>query len=272
MLITDTAVQETAITVAQNLGGGWVIDSVLPTDGVARLNHPDGRAISFRSIFGGTSVQLWITGTAPTLPGNATAADRAAYEACKSMFLPEGRRYNKATTLITEEDENPDAIILRTLREHLLPAFLCKPHYVGHRPWVEAFGEALDALNDESVNVTPGTSLRACGPEAHLRPHGDDAEPENGNEPEEQPEPELEADPSTRREAGTGNSTDEGTPESPAPVDEPASEVVGREVDVASESAQEPTAEEGDEPPATVMSGRPRKRTTKRHPKVSATG
>ncbi|MDX3130605.1 hypothetical protein PV367_12555, partial [Streptomyces europaeiscabiei] len=62
MLITDAAVREAAANLAQSLGGDWVIDTAAPADGAAHLVYSDGRGISFRPIFGGTTVQLWITG------------------------------------------------------------------------------------------------------------------------------------------------------------------------------------------------------------------
>uniref|UniRef100_UPI000AB1ABA3 hypothetical protein n=1 Tax=Streptomyces torulosus TaxID=68276 RepID=UPI000AB1ABA3 len=68
MLITDAAVRETAATIAQSLGEDWVIDPEAPADGAAHLISTDGKGISFRPIFGGTTVQLWITGSAPPPP------------------------------------------------------------------------------------------------------------------------------------------------------------------------------------------------------------
>lgn len=64
MLITDAAVREAAANLAQSLGGDWAIDTAAPADGAAHLVYSDGRGISFRPIFGGTTVQLWITGSA----------------------------------------------------------------------------------------------------------------------------------------------------------------------------------------------------------------
>ncbi|MDX2881131.1 hypothetical protein, partial [Streptomyces ipomoeae] len=43
MLITDAAVRETAATIAQSLGEGWVIDPEAPADGAAppaSYTHP----------------------------------------------------------------------------------------------------------------------------------------------------------------------------------------------------------------------------------------
>ncbi|MFF3976996.1 hypothetical protein [Streptomyces sp. NPDC001828] len=166
MLITDAAVRETAAILTQSLAGDWTLDPEAPADGAAHLIDGDGRAISFRPTFGGASVQLWITGNAaPPLPDDATLADQAAYDA----RLPNGHRYNKATTLVTEEEEDPAVIILRTL-DDLLPAFDYRPLYVGHRPWVDLFDKALSQVMNEGPSVT-GTSLRDCGPEAHTTPH-----------------------------------------------------------------------------------------------------
>jgi hypothetical protein len=182
MLITDAAVREAAAKLAQSLGGDWAIDTAAPADGAAHLVYSDGRGISFRPIFGGTTVQLWITGSAaPPLPDDAILADRALHEAQLTARLAEGHRYNKATTLVTEADEDLELIILlilRTLEDELLPAFDYKPRYVGHRPWIDLFDSALSQVMDEAPLAT-GTSLRDCGPEAHMTPPGvgEDAEP-----------------------------------------------------------------------------------------------
>ncbi|MEU6475366.1 hypothetical protein ABZ858_00475 [Streptomyces sp. NPDC047017] len=155
MLITDAAVQETATTLVQSLGHEWNLDLEAPSDGAAHLIHSDGRAISFRPVFGGAAVQLWITGNAaPDCAADATAAERLAREAQLSVRLPEGHRYNKATTLVTDEDEEPSAIILRTLEDHLLPAFQYKPCYVGHQPWKALFDNALAAVAAEGSAPT----------------------------------------------------------------------------------------------------------------------
>ncbi|WJV48940.1 hypothetical protein [Streptomyces flavofungini] len=144
MLITDAAVRETAITLTQRLEGDWTLDPNAPNDGAAHLIYTDGRAISFRPVFGGTAVQLWITGSAVPAQQDAPApTKRATHEARTAARLPEGHRYNKATSLLSEDDEDPTDIILRTLEDHLLPAFEYKPRYVGHRPWVDLFDNAL---------------------------------------------------------------------------------------------------------------------------------
>ncbi|MFJ3229961.1 hypothetical protein [Streptomyces sp. NPDC086787] len=270
MLITDAAVRETAATLAQSLGGDWTIDPEAPADDSAHLIC-DGRAISFRPTFGGKSVQLWITGNAaPSLPDGATPAEHTAHDTRMAARLPEGHRYNKAASLITAEDEDPAVIILRTLRDHLLPAFEYKPHYVGHRPWVELFEKAMDALNDDPT-ATPGTSLRDCGPEAHTRPHDEDLEPENQDEPDMQPDldPEAEANPPAEPEPQTQSAASDDGPDSTAPTGKPSSESDHQQPDTAPEATP---AEEGageiSEPAATR---RPRKRPTKRRPKASTT-
>lgn len=146
MLITDAAVREAAANLAQSLSGAWVIDSQAPADGAAHLVSNDGRGISFRPVFGGTIVQLWITGNAtPPPPVDATPAEQSVYEAQAALRLPQGQRYNKAANLVTEDDEDPEDIIMRTLECDLLPAFEYKPGYVGHRPWVDLFDKALVA-------------------------------------------------------------------------------------------------------------------------------
>ncbi|GGY13047.1 hypothetical protein [Streptomyces djakartensis] len=166
MLITDAAVRETAATIAQSLGGDWVIDPEAPTDGAAHLISTDGKGISFRPIFGGTTVQLWITGSAPPPPPiDATPTEQSTYEAQNAVRLPQGHRYNKAATLVTENDEEPETIIMRTLEDDLIPAFEYKPGYVGHRPWVDLFDNALSEVMDEAGPATD-TTLRDRDPES----------------------------------------------------------------------------------------------------------
>ncbi|KFF98130.1 hypothetical protein IQ62_27090 [Streptomyces scabiei] len=288
MLITDAAVREAAANLAQSLGGDWVIDTAAPADGAAHLVYSDGRGISFRPIFGGTTVQLWITGSAaPPLPDDATLADRALREAQLTARLAEGHRYNKATTLVTEADEDPELIILRTLEDDLLPAFDYKPRYVGHRPWIDLFDSALSQVMDEAPPAT-GTSLRDCGPEAHATPPdvGEDAEPttdaESGpvtdNDLAIEPDPTPAPDGDQQAESPAADEVQEGDP---SPTEEPDPEVT-------QPSSAEPEADSASEPrPSGAISGeadaqpaaetgpttkrRPRSRTPKGRPKASST-
>ncbi|MXM62194.1 hypothetical protein GR925_01685 [Streptomyces sp. HUCO-GS316] len=195
MLITDAAVRETAAAVAQSLGGDWKIDPEAPADGAAHLMSTDGKGISFRPIFGGTTVQLWITGnTPPPPPTDATPTEQSAYEAQISVRLSPGHRYNKAATLVTENDEEPETIIMRTLEDDLIPAFEYKPGYVGHRPWADLFDNALSEVMDETKPATD-TTPRDRAPEPHTAPDNivesterpADAEP--GSAAEQQPQP-----------------------------------------------------------------------------------
>lgn len=288
MLITDAAVREAATHLAQSLGGDWAIDTEAPADGAAHLIYSDGRGISFRPIFGGTSVQLWITGSAaPPLPDSATLADHALYEAQAAARLPEGHRYNKATTLVTEADEDPELIILRTLEGDLLPAFDYKPRYVGHRPWIDLFDSALSEVMDEAPPAT-GTSLRDCGPEARTTPSdvGTNAEPQTDAEPGPvgDNDPAMEPDPTPAPEVDRqpgGPAADEVQDGDPAPAEEPESEPeVTQPSSAEPDSASEPKpsgeiSAEADVQPAVQTSSttkpRPRSRTPKRRPKASST-
>ncbi|MEH0586780.1 hypothetical protein QA942_22915 [Streptomyces sp. B21-106] len=261
MLITDAAVRETAATLAQSLGGDWTLDPEAPADGAAHLIYSDGRAISFRPIFGGATVQLWITGNAaPPLPDDVSPADEAAHEARIAARLPEGHRYNKATTLVTEEEEDPAVIILRTV-EDLLPAFEYKPRYVGHRPWIDLFDNALAAVTAERG-----------APPASAEP-ADEAEPEPDPEPDEEAEPEA-APPTEEGAQPEGIAGEDGPDGGDSRAEEPES----AEADQASEAAPEVTPEpaaveeasgQASEQPAADMSRRPRRRTPKRRPKAS---
>jgi hypothetical protein len=288
MLITDAAVREAAANLAQSLGGDWAIDTAAPADGAAHLVYSDGRGISFRPIFGGTTVQLWITGSAaPPLPDDATLADHALREAQLTARLAEGHRYNKATTLVTETDEDPELIIRRTLEDDLLPAFDYKPRYVGHRPWIDLFDKALSQVMDEAPPAT-GTSLRDSGPEAHTTPPdvGEDAEPttdtESGpvadNDPAIEPDPTPAPDGDQQAENPAAGEVRAGAP---SPAEEPDPKVtqppsVEPETDSASEPrpADENSGELADQPtgetsPSTKR--RPRSRTPKGRPKASST-
>ncbi|MCX5328089.1 hypothetical protein [Streptomyces sp. NBC_00140] len=281
MLITDAAVREAAANLAQSLGGDWAIDTAAPADGAAHLVYSDGRGISFRPIFGGTTVQLWITGSAaPPLPDDATLADHALREAQLTARLAEGHRYNKATTLVTEADEDPELIILRTLEDDLLPAFDYKPRYVGHRPWIDLFDSALSQVMDEAPPTT-GTSLRDCGPEAHATPPnvGDNAEPATGTEPGPvaDNDPAIEPDPDQQAENPVA---DEVQDEGPSLAQEPDPEVaqpLSVEPEAESDSEPGPSSENGDsdDQPAAEASPsakrRSRSRAPKRHPKASST-
>lgn len=271
MLITDAAVRETAVTLAQSLGGGWTLDPEAPADGAAHLIYSDGRAISFRPIFGGATVQLWITGTAaPTLPDGATPAEYAAHEAHIATRLHEGHRYNKATTLVTDEEEEPAVIILRTL-EDLLPAFEYKPRYVGHRPWIDLFDNALAAVTAERV-APPAAAIEEGepAPEAEPEPVAEvapEAEPEQGPKPEQaapvapvsepQPEPVPEPEPDAESQPVVDAEPEDLREPSAAPDAEP-------EANAEPESAQAANhTGEVDGQPTPAARPRPRKRRPK---------
>ncbi|MFI6054113.1 hypothetical protein ACIBCO_28980 [Streptomyces violascens] len=245
MLITDAAVRETAAALAKSLGKDWTLDPEAPADGAAHLIYSDGRAISFRPIFGGATVQLWITGNAaPTLPAGASPAERATHEAHVAVRLPEGHRYNTATTLVTDEEEEPAVIILRTL-EDLLPAFEHKPRYVGHKPWIDLFDNVIAAVTAERTPA-PAAATSGEDPDTESEP---EAEPEQevGPEPDPEPEPEAEPQPEAAPDPNLG----------PNPVVKPDGES-----DLA-------PAETADEQPGAAAARRQRKSTPKRRPKAS---
>jgi hypothetical protein len=273
MLITDAAVRETAANLAQSLGGDWVIDPEAPVDGAAHLIYSDGRGISFRPLFGGTTVQLWITGNAaPPPPDGATVAERAVYEAQLAARLPEGHRYNKSTALVTEDDEDPEHLILRTLEDELLPAFEYKPRYVGHQPWIELFDNALaDVAAERAAPPASGSNHEDSEPE---HAGGDEAD----QEVEREPAPEADEDRQPEGDAG------EETPQQTTPPDdEPEPEATQPSspgADAGPESPPEPSpaddvSGEADDQPAAettpAKKRRPRSRTTKRAPKASTT-
>ncbi|MFG2022272.1 hypothetical protein [Streptomyces sp. NPDC048825] len=269
MLITDAAVRETAANLAQSLGDDWVIDPEAPADGAAHLIYSDGRGVSFRPLFGGTAVQLWITGNAAPLPPNgATLAERAAYEAQIAARLPEGHRYNKSTTLVTEGDEDPEHLILRTLEDELLPAFEYKPRYVGHQPWIELFDNALaDVAAERDAPPTSANTNEDSGPE-HAESTVADQEAEH------EPAPEVDENRQPEDVAGEEAPHEATTPDAEPEVTQPLSP----EAEAEPESPPEPSSAdeisgEADDQPAVKTSPtkkrRPRSRTTKHVPKAS---
>ncbi|MFE2034240.1 hypothetical protein ACFXBB_13485 [Streptomyces scopuliridis] len=294
MLITDAAVRETAATLAQSLGGDWALDPEAPADGAAHLVYSDGRAISFRPILGGATVQLWITGNAaPPLPDDVTPAERATHEAQIATRLAQGHRYNKATTLVTEGEEEPAVIILRTLEDDLLPAFEYKPRYVGHRPWIDLFDNALAAVTAER-DTPPADDLgNEDGPAPEAEP---DLEPEPVAEveaqPDDEPEPvaEAEPEPDIDVERGPDDESASAADIAPEPEPEPVGHVepepdVEIKADAEGEGGQggtpetaavaqpeagvEPEPAQADEQPGPTATRRPRKRTPRRRPKAN---
>ncbi|MEV8388630.1 MULTISPECIES: hypothetical protein [unclassified Streptomyces] len=272
MLITDAAVRETAATLAQSLGGDWALDPEAPADGAAHLVYSDGRAISFRPILGGATVQLWITGNAaPPLPADATPAERATHEAQIAARLAQGHRYNKATTLVTEEEEDPAVIILRTLEDDLLPAFEYKPRYVGHKPWIALFDNALAAVAAERDTPSADDAGNEDEPAPEAEPEREpepvaesETKPDDGPAPiaEVEPAPDVEVEPESESEPDVeikadaeGEDGQGGDPETSA-VTQP-------------EAGVEPEPAQADEQTGPTATRRPRKRTPKRRPKAN---
>ncbi|MGP3999501.1 hypothetical protein [Streptomyces sp. 8N706] len=172
------------------------------------------------------------------LPDGATPAEQAGHEVHIAARLPEGHRYNKATTLVTENDEDPADIILCTLEDHLLPAFDYKPRYVGHQPWIDHFGNDLAAVTAEcDAPAAPDDHDQHPAAEAESTPQADsEQEPEEDAEEleveelvpqdqaaasEESPSPELDNDTEAALEPATDDA-DNGTENQTAPEPAPA--------------------------------------------------
>ncbi|WP_314250857.1 hypothetical protein [Streptomyces sp. DSM 40907] len=151
MLINDEATRQVAETIGNALGVGFTLRNAAIANGAAHIEYPDGRALGFRPIFGGAIVQLWIIGNAKP----------AGEDEPPTFRLLEGHLYHAAISLIDTEDDPAD-LILEKLTNDLLPAFEFKPHYVGHRPWEDAFNNALaDAIAEQggrSRNAAEGPS------------------------------------------------------------------------------------------------------------------
>ncbi|MFM9596256.1 hypothetical protein ACKI1J_40605 [Streptomyces scabiei] len=258
MLITDAAVREAAATIAQSLGGDWVIDPEAPADGAAHLISTDGKGISFRPIFGGTTVQLWITGSAPPPPPtDATSTEQSAYEAQIAARLPQGHRYSKAATLVTENDEEPETIIMRTLEDDLIPAFEYKPGYVGHQPWIDLFDRVLAA-----VTAKENAPVLSAENDQDSRP-GTDASPQVDAEREQQGDVEGTA---AERRLSRGRQ-----PHPNGPFLEPATDAKptlepARDADSSNAPDGRPDVE-----PSSATSRRPEKRSPKRRTTGTAT-
>ncbi|THA31416.1 hypothetical protein [Streptomyces sp. A1547] len=162
MLINDEATRQVAETIGNALGVGFTLRNGAIAGGAAHIEYPDGRALGFRPIFGGAIVQLWIV-------GNAKPADEGEPP---TVALREGQLYHASLSLIRPlpdpagaddshaEDDGPDddpaELILEKFKTDLIPAFDFKPHYVGHRPWEDAFSNALAASIVEQGRRTAG--------------------------------------------------------------------------------------------------------------------
>ncbi|MFI5545880.1 hypothetical protein ACIA6E_19150 [Streptomyces sp. NPDC051815] len=226
MLINDEATRQVAETIGTALGVGFTLRNAAIANGAAHIEYPDGRTLGFRPIFGGAIVQLWII-------GNAKPAGEGAPP---TLALLEGHLYHAAVSLIDAEDADPAALILKKLTNDLLPAFEFKPHYVGHRPWEDAFNHALaDAVAEQG-----GRSRDA-------------AEGPSGEEP---PEPPIEAAPDAQGDESAPMAT-----EVPTADGEPAAAP-----DSSEGERREAVAEQEEKTPA-----RPRK-SRRRAPAASGTG
>jgi hypothetical protein len=185
--LAPSALHSTAETLTGSLGAGnWQVNELI-IDGIVSLDGPHDRRIGMRLLGDGSSIQLWAT-------GGAEPADHESIEG--TAPLPCNHRWHTPVHIgRLEADKDPAAVLYAAISDRLLPAFDAKPLYVGHRPWEEAFDSALSQVLDESPRTT-GTSLRDCGPEAHVQPngagpdlkHSADAEP--APTPEATPEPE----------------------------------------------------------------------------------
>ncbi|MGW4505876.1 hypothetical protein ACWENO_14680 [Streptomyces sp. NPDC004436] len=170
MLINDEATRQVAETIGTALGVGFTLRNAAIANGAAHIEYPDGRTLGFRPIFGGAIVQLWII-------GNAKPAGEGEPP---TLALLEGHLYHAAVSLIDAEDADPADLILEKLTADLLPAFDFKPHYVGHRPWEDAFSRELAAAVAEPHAETASAPTQE--PALHA-----DQEPEPG--PVRGPEP-----------------------------------------------------------------------------------
>ncbi|WP_406738603.1 hypothetical protein OG365_24610 [Streptomyces sp. NBC_00853] len=159
MLINDEATRQVAETIGNALGVGFTLRNAAIANGAAHIEYPDGRALGFRPIFGGAIVQLWIIGIAKP----------AGEDHPPTLRLLEGHRYHAAISLIDAEDDPAD-LILEKLTNDLLPAFEFKPHYVGHRPWEDAFSNALADAIAEQGNRTRSAGEGPTGEEAPATP------------------------------------------------------------------------------------------------------
>ncbi|WP_327413831.1 hypothetical protein [Streptomyces sp. NBC_01233] len=188
VLINDEATRQVAETVGNALGIGFTIRNAVLVGGAAELGYPDGRVLGFRPIFGGAFVQLWII-------GNAKPAGEGEPP---TLGLLDGQLYHAAISLIDAEDTDPADLILEKITNDLLPAFEFKPRYVGHRPWEDAFNNALADAIAEQGNRSRNADEGPTGEEAPAKPP-------------------IDAAPGPESDASAPASTDE-----PTTVDEPA--------------------------------------------------
>lgn len=89
------------------------------------------------------------------------------------------------------EDQDPGVVLYNHVRDKLLPVFDAKPHYVGHRPWEEAFDSALSEVMNESAPApqAPAEPAATVIPTRTRRtkPGADKADPPAAAEPKPRP-------------------------------------------------------------------------------------
>ncbi|MEW1804214.1 hypothetical protein ACIGO7_07925 [Streptomyces virginiae] len=161
MLINDEATRQVAETIGNALGVGFTLRNAAIAGGAAHIEYPDGRALGFRPIFGGAIVQLWIIGNAkPADEGNPPTLallEGQLYHASLSLIrpLPDPADADAGPTETEAPDDDAAELILEKFKTDLIPAFDFKPHYVGHRPWEDAFSNALaDSIAEQSRRTT----------------------------------------------------------------------------------------------------------------------
>ncbi|MFJ3630768.1 hypothetical protein [Streptomyces sp. NPDC090112] len=242
MLINDEATRQAAETIGNALGVGFTLRNAAIAGGAAHIEYPDGRALGFRPIFGGAVVQLWIVGNAKAAgegePPTLALLEGQLYHASLSLIRPLS---DPAETDVSPTDaeaeapgDDPAELILEKFKTDLIPAFDFKPHYVGHRPWEEAFNHALaDAIGEPHTEpaaaptqTPPSRNAQAePGPVQDLepapteQPHADGA-PQVDPKPSEtaKPKPRTESAKTTRKKPAASRKPRR----RPATADEPA--------------------------------------------------
>ncbi|GAA3371122.1 hypothetical protein GCM10020367_20510 [Streptomyces sannanensis] len=127
MILTTSALGDTADAIARTLGPEWRILPPGGEDGTAMLIHDGDSApmITLRTLFSGAVVQLALNCTGTAYNPNSQQWTEGTFYA-----------WNMAVPLTSvDDDQDPADVIAERIQHDLLPAVDRKPRHVGDRPW-----------------------------------------------------------------------------------------------------------------------------------------
>ncbi|MFJ7422694.1 hypothetical protein ACIQXD_29445 [Streptomyces uncialis] len=125
MTLTPSAMDATADAVAALLGPTWQTVANPDGPGTALFINGDTPAaqVGLRLIFSGRTLALWIS------------AETVSYNRAHNAWARGVKTWNTGLHLTRPGADDPAQRIADTIREHLLPAAIRRPRYVGDRPW-----------------------------------------------------------------------------------------------------------------------------------------